>query len=48
MVILGSEFDTHRMLVLMICINVLHIYDFLFVSGKSVASDAIAAAQATA
>jgi hypothetical protein len=45
MVTLGSEFDTHRMLVLMICINVLLIYHLLFVSGKLVASGA---AQATA
>jgi len=48
MVILGSELDTHKMLVLMICINVLQIYDLLFVSGKSVAIGAIAAAQSTA
>jgi len=48
MVTLGSEYDTHRMLVLTIRMNVLHIYDLLSVSGKLAANRAISAAQATA
>jgi hypothetical protein len=46
-VTLGSEFDTHRMLVFMKWINVLHIYDLLSVSGELVANRASSAAQAT-
>lgn len=45
---LGSEFDTHRMLVFMIWINVLHIYNVLSVSGELVANRASSAAQPTA
>jgi hypothetical protein len=45
---IGSEYDTHRILVFMICINVLHIYDLLSVSGKLAANRAISAAPATA
>jgi hypothetical protein len=47
MVTLGSEYDTHRMLVFMIYIKILHFYDLLSVSGKLAANRAIAAAQVT-
>jgi hypothetical protein len=42
----GNEFDTHRMLVFIIWINVLHIYDLFSVSGELVANRASSAAQA--